>query len=81
MKKTSLFMTFILVLLTSLILINGCKVEYNKNDYMRKVLGNLEEIKSATYFSTMTVNPPGDTFTLNTYYYFKKEFVNPADTF
>jgi thiol-disulfide isomerase/thioredoxin len=74
-------MTFILVLLTSLILINGCKVEYNKNDYMRKVLGNLEEIKSATYFSTMTVNPPGDTFTLNTYYYFKKEFVNPADTF
>jgi thiol-disulfide isomerase/thioredoxin len=74
-------MASILALVGSLILINSCNDANNKNDYLRKVLGNLEEIKSATYFSTMKVNPPGDTFTLNTYNYFKKEFVNPADTF
>ncbi|MGB8492732.1 MAG: TlpA disulfide reductase family protein [Bacteroidales bacterium] len=81
MKKTSLFRTFTLVLSTAFILINSCKVDYNKNDYMRKVLGNLEEIRSATYFSTLAANPPGDTVTLKTFNYYKKEFVNPADTF
>jgi thiol-disulfide isomerase/thioredoxin len=67
--------------LITIILINGCKVEYKQNDYLLKVLGNLEKIKSATYFSIGTGTPPGDTGTLHTYYHFKKEFVNPADTF
>ncbi|MEN6355048.1 MAG: TlpA disulfide reductase family protein [Bacteroidales bacterium] len=79
MKKTYFVATA--TLLMSLILINGCKVEHKKNDYLLKVLGNLEKIKSATYLSTATGTPPGDTITLHTYYQFKKEFVNPADTF
>ena len=81
MKKTSLVVNFLLVLFISIILINGCKVEYKQNDYLLKVLGNLDKIKSATYFSIGTGTPPGDTSTLHTYYHFKKEFVNPADTF
>lgn len=81
MKKTSLVVNFILVLFISIIIINGCKVEYKKSDYLLKVLNNLEKIKSATYFSTATATPPGDTGTLHTYFQFKKEFVNPVDTF
>lgn len=79
MKKTSLVVNFIFIIST--ILINGCKVESKQNDYLLKVIANLEKIKSATYFSTGTGTAPGDTFTLHTYYDFKKEFVNPADTF
>ena len=81
MKKTSLFFTVNVILATSLILINSCRVEYKTDDYLLKVLGNLEKIKSATYFSKMTGNFPMDTLEFKTSYYFKKEFTNPADTF
>jgi thiol-disulfide isomerase/thioredoxin len=79
MKKKSLIVISILVL--SLLLINGCKLDINKNDYLRKVLSNLEQIKSATYFSTIAGSAPGDTTAFNTYDWYNKEYVNPADTF
>ena len=81
MKKTSLVVNSILVLLISIILINGCKVEYKKEDYLLKVLNNLDKIKAATYLSKAIATPPGDTSTLHTYYHYKKEFMNPTDTF
>lgn len=80
MKNMSLILNFILVLFISIILINGCKVEYKKDDYLLQVLNNLEKIKSATYLSASTGTPPGDTSTHHTFYHFIKEFVNPADT-
>ena len=80
MKKSFLFLAFILVSLMSLILINGCKVAYDKKEYLRRVLDNLDQIKAATYLSTISFNPPGDTTELKTYYWYKKEYVNPADT-
>jgi thiol-disulfide isomerase/thioredoxin len=70
-----------MTLLGSLILINSCKVADNKNDYLRKVLGNLEQIKSATYSSKISASAPGDTTAFSTYYWYKKEYANPADTF
>src|SRR5665647_1314694 len=79
MKNTSI--KLILVIITSVILTNYCKVEFKKNYYLLKVLDNLERIKSASYFSERTVNTPGDTNTLHTHYEFRKEFVNPVDTF
>jgi thiol-disulfide isomerase/thioredoxin len=79
MKKTSL--KLIVVLLASITLTQHCTVEQNKNEYLLKVLNNLENIKSASYFSEVTVKPPGDTNTLHTNYSFVKEFVNPIDTF
>ncbi len=75
-------MTSILVLIMSLILTNSCKVNNSKNDYLRKVLSNLEEIKSATYFSTFSASFPGDTLSFTTpRTLYIKEFVNPTDTF
>jgi len=78
MKKTSFVVTsFFLV---SLILINGCKVEINKDEYLRKVLNNLEQIKSATYSSTVSGSIPGDTLKCVTYSRQTEEYFNPSDT-
>jgi thiol-disulfide isomerase/thioredoxin len=71
----------LLILLGSLILINSCKIADNKNDCLRKVLGNLEQIGSATYSSKISASAPGDTTAFRTYYWYKKEYANPADTF
>ena len=81
MKKTSLVVNFILIFFISLILIHGCKVEYNKRDYLRKVLGKLEDIKSATYNSTLIASAPGDTMEFRTLYSQTEEYINPLDTF
>lgn len=81
MKKTSVVVNSILFIFITIILTNNsCKVKDKKNDYLLKVLYNLEEIKSATYYSAGTGTPPGDTSTLHTFYHFKKEYANPADT-
>jgi len=81
MKKTSLVVTSILVLMMSFILINGCKVDLNKKDYLRKVLGNLDQIKSATYLSTGSSVAPGDTIMIRTIHFHTEEYTNPTDTF
>jgi thiol-disulfide isomerase/thioredoxin len=78
MKKTSFVVTSIF--LVSLILFNGCKVENNKNDYLRKVLGNLENIKYASYSSINKVSAPMDTMEFRTIYDYTEEYDNPADT-
>jgi thiol-disulfide isomerase/thioredoxin len=79
MKKIS--SELILLLITFIFFFNCCKVKYKKNDYLLQVLSNLDKIKSASYLSTGVGTAPGDTTTLHTYYTFKKEFVNPLDTF
>lgn len=76
-KSTKLTGCFLLLML----LLHGCRTELNKTEYLKKVLNNLEQVRSAEYYSAMTGNPPGDTITFKTYYHYKKEFVNPADTF
>lgn len=78
MKKTSSFVTFILVLLMSIILIDGCKVDKNKS--LRKVLGNLEQIKSATYYRTLDAYMPGDTIPYGTGQEYLKEYTNLSDS-
>jgi thiol-disulfide isomerase/thioredoxin len=80
MKKASFHLTSVLVVLGFVILNKSCKVNPDKNDYLRKVLANLEQIRSAAYFSTMSFNPPGDTTVLKTYIWYKKEYVNASDT-
>lgn len=76
MKKTLLVVIPSLVLFMTLALISGCKKETNKNDFLRKVLINLEQIKSASYSSTF--GGPGDTIRSKEY---TEEFFNPIDTF
>ena len=81
MKKRLHPVISILVLFMSVVLISGCKKEINKNDFLRKVLSNLEEIKSARYSSIHGGIPPGrkvDTIRSNQY---TEEYFNPSDTF
>ena len=74
MKKTSLCM----ILILSSTIIFG----QSKNEYLKKVLNNLNQIKSATYYSTSSASAPGDTITFSEpRTLFVKEFVNPADSF
>jgi len=49
---------------------------------MEQVLANLDKIKSATYFFTMSASAPGDTLSFSEpRTIFVREFVNPADPF
>ncbi len=80
MKKSSLLMISILVLGMSSILINSCKVDNNKYDYLQKVSDNLDQIKSASYYTIGEGYAPGDTSAYSTFYHFVKEYNNPADS-
>lgn len=64
----------------ALVLLNNCRTEYNKTEYLEKVLNNLEQIKTATYYSTVTVSAPGDTLEFKTYSRYTDEYFNPSDT-
>lgn len=81
MKKTSLVVISILIFLMSFILIIASKVDNNKREYLQKVLHNLDQIKSATHFSTLSVSAPDDTLEFKTFIRYYREYSNPADTF
>ena len=74
-------------LIVSCLLILGitgsCKSKFDEKKYLTKILNNLEQIKSISYFHTMVWNEPGDTVPSpfrRPYEYYNKEFANPADT-
>lgn len=69
------------VLFVILILVSNFIFGQSKNDYLKKVLNNLNQIKSATYFRYMSTTAPYDTVLSKTYNCYIKEFINPADTF
>jgi len=70
---------FLFLLLFSLTVF-GCKENKSSNDYLRKVLNNLEKIESATYFATHKGWMPGDTIPYFVIQRFYKEYNNPSDT-
>jgi thiol-disulfide isomerase/thioredoxin len=80
MKKTNFATTAILSLFLLGTLISRCKVETNKNDYVKKVLSNLEKIESATYNNLIESYAPGDTSPAFTSLRFYKEYRNHSDT-
>ena len=64
-----------------LITIIGCKPNISENAYLRTVSENLDQIKSASYFSVGVASAPGDTAKFSEpreLYY--KIFINPSDT-
>jgi thiol-disulfide isomerase/thioredoxin len=68
-------------LIISFFLIGRCNpIEYEERDYLDKVLYNLEDIKSATYFEKGGGYPPGDSVPSRIYQSYVKEYKNPADT-
>lgn len=80
MKKKSFPFSTVLILAGILIFVSGCKTETNKTENLRKVLSNIEEVRSATYLLKLSSTPPGDTTKFKTTVWLKKEYVNPADT-
>lgn len=73
MKKEILGILFITII--------GCKPSMNESDYLRMLSGNLDRIKSVSYFSTCESSAPGDTTKFSEpreLYY--KIFINPSDT-
>lgn len=75
--KTVSKLIFASLLLISII---SCKIHANTNDYLRKVLNNLEKIESATYFKDIESWEPGDTIPTVVARRFIKEYNNPMDS-
>lgn len=73
MKKRTLQFDLSLLIVLLIISITGCKVNKPSNVYLEKVLNNLEEIKSATYYSVSGGWSP------NSFHYIQ-EYDNPKDT-
>lgn len=63
-----------------ILLVNGCGTGKSKNDYLRVVLDNLQQITSASYYDMIESYAPGDTSPAFTSLRYYKEFRNPADT-
>jgi len=72
MKKTTLFA----ILILSSTIIFG----QSKNDYLKKVLNNLEKVESATYNNIGEGWAPYDTIASGIMNYFTKEYNNPLDS-
>jgi len=64
----------------TLLIIQSCK-EKPDNNLLKKILANIEQIKSATYFSTVSASAPEDTTKFNSFNWYNREFFNTADTF
>lgn len=72
MKKISFF--------AALFLVSNVIIGQSNDDYLKKVLHNLNQIKSATYDRYMAASAPFDSIVARTYNVHMKEFANPADT-
>ncbi len=77
MKRS--FLLLVLLSAIALVVIK-CGTAPGQKEYLQKVLTNLEQIKSATYNSTVSGSMPGDTQKFKTYSRYTEEFFNPADT-
>lgn len=81
MKKTHLPILFVIVLLVLFWWVRRSPAEKNGIEYLEEVFHNLDQIKSATYYATITPFAPGDTIPAFTSIRYYKEYVNTADTF
>lgn len=66
--------------LFSMLFNSGCNQENKKRLFLGEVYTNLDQIKSAAYYSTRESWAPGDTTPLLSFRVFCKEIFNPADT-
>ncbi len=80
MRKTILFPVFILILIAVFFTIKILTKEKSPTALLEKVLQNLEQIESASYFTKTEAWAPGDTAASFIYYSYVKEFNNPLDT-
>jgi len=77
MKRSYLLFVF---LSSIALVVYQCRTTSDQKEYLQKVLSNLEQIKSATYYSTVSASMPGDTQEFRTYSRYTEEYFNTADT-
>ena len=80
MKIPFLIEKTIIVLITILLSVNGCSNDKNPKNYLEKVLNNLNQIESATYYTKSEGWAPGDTSAYIIFHSYVKEYNNPLDT-
>ena len=80
MKITHMIGKLTFVLIGILLLANACSYDKNPDDYLKTVLNNLEQIESASYYTTTEGWAPGDTSAFAIYNRYVKEFNNTLDT-
>jgi thiol-disulfide isomerase/thioredoxin len=80
MKKKSTVSISILILVGIFFLVKFITTEKSATDQLEKVLHNLEQIESASYFSTTESWNPGDTVATHVLKWFVKAYDNPSDT-
>ncbi len=61
-------------------LFNACTENYNSTDYLKNVLKNIDQIKSATYLERVEGWAPWDTAAYVIYHRIIKEYNNPLDS-
>ena len=77
MRKQTIFTIISCLLILNII---GCKNKFDEKEYLTKILNNIEQVKSASYFLTRTSSLPLDTTDFRIEKWYVKEFSNPADT-
>ena len=80
MKKRYFFGTSAFTFIVLIILAYACSIDKNQNEYLVKVLNNLKQIKSATYYRTLDAYMPGDTIPYGTGQQYLKEYISLSDT-
>lgn len=73
-------MASIVTLVGILIIIDGCNNADSKNEYLQKVLDNLDKIKYASYFSNNYKSAPYDTLMIISQIERTEVYFNPNDT-
>ncbi|MFO7850958.1 MAG: TlpA disulfide reductase family protein [Bacteroidales bacterium] len=81
MRKTLLFVVILAVITATIILALFPAIHHSPGRQLEKVLKNLNQIESATYYSYHSGHPPGDTSPPRVYISYVKEYINDADTF
>lgn len=70
----------IISLSLTILTLNSCVENYTSKDYLRKVLNNLENIESASYWDKAESWNPGDTVATYVVNQYVESYRNPSDT-
>jgi len=81
MIKGFLDRILVINLILSFTILSACSDDENPNKYLEKVLNNLENINSATYYVDGAGYAPFDTVPSIVFTNYVKEYSNPTDTF
>ncbi|OJV87122.1 MAG: hypothetical protein BGO34_12245 [Bacteroidia bacterium 44-10] len=71
---------YLITVVVSIVFATSCTQSKENKDYLKSVLNNIEQVKSASYYSTTEGWVPGDTAASAITHLFVHEYDNPSDT-